>query len=414
MSSDHKRLQHLFEKYINNSCTQEELHEFWKLIERNREKDVFYNQLEELWRQCTHSFATHSKTEKEKIISRIIQKEKQLVHRSGFSIYRVRIAAAAAILILLATLSIFLLKPDEPHNIIGASQKVAAQFDIEPGGNKATLTLADGQILVLDSTTSGMLAQQGQTAVMRSGTQLVYEVDHSSSVIPHSSKDSIAMPVAYNVLNTPRGGEQMLVLPDGSKAWLNAFSSIKFPTAFTGNNRKVEVRGEVYFEIAHNPAMPFIVNVNNRAEIKVLGTHFNVNAYEDENIIRTTLLQGRVSVSSSPRLPDGQVSPLVSSSLSPGQQASLDQNNQLSVEMVDVAEVVAWKNGVFIFHSSDIQTIMRQIARWYDVEVVYEKTVVQHFNGSIPRNASLISLLEALAETGEVRFKIEGKTITVI
>ncbi|MCG8376103.1 MAG: FecR domain-containing protein, partial [Chlorobiales bacterium] len=337
----------------------------------------------------------------------------------GFSIYRVRIAAAAAILILLATLSIFLLKPDEPHNIIGASQKVAAQFDIKPGGNKATLTLADGQILVLDSTTSGILAQQGQTAVMRSGTQLVYEVDHSSSITPYSSKDSIAMPVAYNVLNTPRGGEQMLVLPDGSKAWLNAFSSIKFPTAFTGKNRKVEVRGEVYFEIAHNPAMPFIVNVNNRAEIKVLGTHFNVNAYEDESIIRTTLLEGRVSVSSSPLStaadkPDGQVSPSVSSSLSPGQQASLDQNNQLSVEMVDVTEVVAWKNGVFIFHSSDIQTIMRQIARWYDVEVVYEKTVVQHFNGSIPRNASLISLLEALAETGEVRFKIEGKTITVI
>ena len=216
--------------------------------------------------------------------------------------------------------------------------------------------------------------------------------------------------MSYNVLSTPRGGQYRLVLPDGSQVWLNAASSIRYPTAFTGTERKVEVSGEVYFEVTKNAAMPFRVVVNRRKgepdpmEIEVLGTQFNVNAYTDEDVIRTTLLEGAVKVKKGVK---GGI-------LQPGQQAQCKEDGEMRwVPDADVEKVVAWKNGVFEFRDENLQAVMRQISRWYDVEVVYEGAIpTDGFTGRFSRNTSLSGVLSIL-RLSDIRLTVENKKIIV-
>lgn len=265
--------------------------------------------------------------------------------------------------------------------------------DVTPGGSKAILTLANGSTIVLDDAQNGTLAQQGNTKVIKLNGKLDYNASGSS-----------AKEILYNTIATPRGGQYQIELPDGSQVWLNAASSLHFPTAFAGKERRVEITGEAYFEVAKNKSMPFIVKVNN-AEVQVLGTHFNVMAYSDEAAVKTTLLEGSVKF----------VSQNNSTVLKPGQQSQLAKDGQVKVaNEVDLDKVMAWKNGLFKFQGEDIETVCRQLSRWYDVEVVYEKKPDELFYADIPRNTGLADAFKALELTGKVHFKIEGRKIIVM
>jgi transmembrane sensor len=268
--------------------------------------------------------------------------------------------------------------------------------DIPPGTDGAILTLADGRQIVLDSARNGELTRQGNTAIVKQGGQLAY-----------TNNKGPQQPALYNTLLIPRGRQYQLVLPDGSHVWLNAASSVRYPAAFTGKERNVEITGEAYFEVAPDAAHPFRVKAG-ETEVDVLGTHFNIMAYEEENAVKTTLLEGAVKV----------IKAGTSNLLQPGQQAQSVKNTRgpaiVVVDDAPVDEVVAWKNGLFFFNRSNLQTVMRQIARWYDVEIVYEGEVpIMEFGGKISRNNNISEVLKIL-ELSKVHFRIEDKKIIVM
>ena len=306
-----------------------------------------------------------------------------------------RVAAAAAVLIVLSTGALFLLKPvKKPAETTARKEEQPFKNDVAPGGNKAVLTLANGTAVILDSAGNGALAVQGNAQVMKHGGTLTY--NEKGNLGP-------AQQTVYNTVSTPRGGQYQLVLADGSKVWLNAASSIRFPTAFTGKDRIVEITGEAYFEVTHDASRPFVVAVNDM-KVEVLGTHFNINSYADEEAIKTTLLEGAVKVSSTGKVVQ----------LTPGQQSLLDNTGSLSVNKnVNTEEIIAWKEGYFHFESADLKTVLRQFGRWYDVEVIYEGPVSgRKFFGIVKRNNSLTKVLEMLQDNNIV-YRIEGKKLIV-
>jgi ferric-dicitrate binding protein FerR (iron transport regulator) len=269
-------------------------------------------------------------------------------------------------------------------------------IDIEPGKEGAILTLDDGTTVLLDSMSNGLVATQNGTKVLLNDGQLTYSVDNSSQG-----------KLAYHTMTTPKGRQFQLQLPDGSKVWLNAASSIRYPVVFTGKGREVEVTGEVYFEISQNPNMPFRVTANGKTEIEVIGTHFNINAYTNEGNIRTTLLEGSVRISD-------HSEKIV---LKPGQQA---QSGQASdpikiIDDVDVEKVMAWKNGVLNFQDATLEEVMRQLERWYDIDVIYEKGIPKlEFFGKMGRDLTLNEVLRGL-QISEVRCRIEeGRRLVIM
>lgn len=293
---------------------------------------------------------------------------------------------AAAILILLGTGTYFWITNKKKTS----STTVAYKRDIAPGKEGAVLTLADGSQVVLDSLGNGIVAMQGGTAARIANGSLIYEGKGDQTVY-------------YNTISTPKGRQFHLTLPDGTGVWLNAASSLRYPTVFTGDTRKVEVTGEAYFEVVKNKEMPFHVQVNNKAAVEVLGTHFDINAYANEQSINTTLIEGSVRVSAS----SGAVT------LQPGQQAQVSGTISV-VDDPDIDKIMAWKNGFFNFSGASLGEVMRQLERWYDIEVVYEKDIPQKtFYGKISRDISLRSLLIVLEKTG-VRFRIEGRKLIVL
>jgi ferric-dicitrate binding protein FerR (iron transport regulator) len=211
----------------------------------------------------------------------------------------------------------------------------------------------------------------------------------------------------YNTITTANGNQYQLILTDGSKVWLNAASSIRFPTSFTGNERKVEITGEVYFEVAKDPIKPFKVDFKNKEgeinEIEVLGTHFNVNAYADEPDMKTTLLEGSVKIKAANKI----------QMLTPGQQASITSGGIEVKRNVDIEHVMAWKNGYFLFDNTDIYTLMRQVSRWYNVDVKYEGRITEDgFSGKILRDVPLSKFIKVL-ELNDVKVRTEGREIIV-
>jgi transmembrane sensor len=308
---------------------------------------------------------------------------------------------AAGTMLLMGTAGYFLLTHKDPVPGIVHTPKPETQ-PVMPGGNKALLTLGDGSVIVLDSAANGALTRQGKTIVLKKQDgQLVYQSQHNGN------QDA----VAWNTISTPRGGQYQVVLPDGTKVWLNAESSLRFPAGFTGKDRVVDLTGEAYFEVNHNN-LPFIVDiisVNGRpggGRVEVLGTHFNIKAYLDESTVKTTLLEGSVDMRSTG-------SHFI---LKPGQQAQLHKSSgKMSLdEHADVEEAVAWKDGRFVFNEASVETVMREIARWYDVEIVYaDKVPTEKFEGEIPRNSSIQEVFKIL-ELSNVHCKIEGKKITVL
>lgn len=276
------------------------------------------------------------------------------------------------------------------------NESVRFKNDIAPGTAEAVLTLADGTVIPLDSLQSGMTIRQGDAQVLKQDNgKLVYET-------AAAGKEE----TVFNTLSTPMGGKYQVILPDGTKIWLNAASSIRYPTVFSGKERQVEISGEVYFEVAKDETAPFIVNAAG-TEVRVLGTHFNIMAYPDEPSIRTTLMEGAVSV----RKGDQQAI------LAPGQQALSSRQAAEAIQVkkgVDTEQVIAWKNDLFQFNSTPVDEVMRQIARWYDAKIVYEglRPAIS-FTGLMPRDRNVSEVLKILELAGGVKFGIEGRVVTV-
>jgi transmembrane sensor len=303
--------------------------------------------------------------------------------------------AAAAILLLIASGSYFFLNRQHSKTPVASVKDKILINDAAPGGNKAILTLANGSKIILSNAKNGALTQQGNTKVVKlEDGKLAYQ----------SGETNVPVAVEYNSVSTPRGGQYQLTLSDGSKVWLNAESEITFPTAFTGKERKVAIKGEAYFEVTHDASKPFQVTVNGM-EVQVLGTHFNINAYDDDNYIKTTLLEGSVKVTK------GNESVLIV----PGEQAKVSSSTDVIKikKDADLDEAVAWKNGFFYFSHAGLQTVLHEFSRWYDVDVEYEGVLPQRvFEGKIQRSLNLSEVLKIL-ETNDVHFKIEGKKIVV-
>jgi hypothetical protein len=346
-------------------------------------------------------------------IGRIIDNTAQPapVIKGRFSSLRKLVAAAAIIILIVGSMLVYFLRNGESKNHPEKIQGTSARYknDLEPGSNKAILILSNGSKVFLDSVRNGDIGTQGSSKILkfRNGA-LAYQTQ-----IAAPAENAISE-IEYNTVSTPKGGQYQIELADGTKVWLNAASSIRFPTAFRDNERQVELTGEAYFEVAtrYRPVtggkgtekIPFYVNVHG-LQVQVLGTHFNINAYDDEASVKTTLLEGAVKV----------VKGNDFTLLKPGNQSEVDRDGKMKfIAASNVDEAVAWKNGVFEFRSAGIETIMRQIARWYDVDVEYQKKVSEHFYAEIPRNTHASELFKILEATGAVHFEIEGRKVKVL
>ena len=393
----------LFRKYLENKCSPEELqsllNEFGiegnedllrRLIiqELETEQQIRSLSAEELEDSLTRTFNTI----KTKLGPGKINEAAPVVPLAKRTWFRLAVAAV----FVFAVTGVYLLVNQRPVEPPVADNQQSTN-DVLPGGNKAVLTLSNRSDIVLENVSNGTILTDGDTKISKlSDGQLVY---NALSEKPAQ--------VLYNTVTTPRGGQYQLLLPDGSGVWLNSASSIRFPVAFTGEVRRVEVSGEVYFEVAKNSAMPFKVDVDGKNEIEVVGTHFNINSYADEGTIKTTLLEGSVKVTS--------LKTRESKLITPGQQARLNSDGQIAIsKKVDPDNVMAWKNGYFSLDGADTKTLMRSISRWYDVDVTYEGEIPQReFGGDIEKNLNLSQVLKILEKNG-LRFRLEGKKLVVL
>jgi transmembrane sensor len=393
---DNNRVLELFERYHKGLASKSETDELMLML-KSLPDEKLSDILLQAWNQQNSTSIFFTPDTREKFLKSLHGGKEwgaEIHHlsskrRSSF----LKIAAAAVILLVLSSTAFFFLGRDN-KDIARKERTHPVANDVAPGGDKAILTLADGRQIVLDTVSNGYLARQGTVKVTKMGGRLSYSVATIGSE-----------KVLYNTIITPKGGQYQLVLADGTQVWLNAASSLRFPTSFVQKERRVVVSGEAYFEVAKNKERPFVVSVNN-AEVQVLGTHFNVMAYKEEGIVKTTLLEGSVRFASENNI----------RVLKPGQQSQLLNDGQVKVlSGVDINEVMAWKNGIFHFQNADITTVMRQVSRWYDVDVVYQtkQEIKDLFVGETPRSSKLSDVLKILELTGHVKFRIQGKKIIV-
>ncbi|MBN9384932.1 MAG: FecR domain-containing protein [Chitinophagaceae bacterium] len=383
-----KDVQSLFDGWLDGTLAEDEVIRLIDLL--GQKEDPWPAQID-AWLQDAALTGLGNAEQKERLFKAITEKcRAQEAPVRRLFLPRVRWAAAVLLLALASAWVYYTLtRPEKP----GVPAQAHVQQDIAPGGNKAVLTLGNGAQITLDSVSNGTLAQQGGTRVVKTTNgKLAYQNDRAA----HEK-------IVYNTLTTPRSGQYQLTLADGTRVWLNAESSITYPTTFTGGDRLVWITGEVYMEVAPHAAQTFHVGVGDM-QVAVLGTHFNINAYSNEPSIKTTLLEGRVKVSRG-----GQ-----QQLLDPGQQARLDKNNALTVVSdIDMEEVMAWKNGYFSFRHADVPTVMHQLQRWYDVTIEYKGSIPDiRFAGDIPRNLNASQVLKIL-EKANVHFTIDGNKIIV-
>jgi len=390
-----KRLAYLFQRYFAQTISAKEKDELFLLIDVSADDEHLTTLLKQAWEQLSDKDAVFENTKSDDILNRILSAKDQddqvipLFPSRKRSIWK--ISAAAAVIVAVAATGLYFHRHENKISTPKLTLKPVLQHDALPGGNKALLTLANGKTIVLDSARNGILARQGSVNINKAG----------SGLIVYNTNSTNDTSTAINTISTPRGGQYQVVLPDGSRVWLNSASSLRFPTAFTGNQREVELTGEGYFEVAKNKSKPFNVKVKD-INVAVLGTHFNIMAYNDEAAVKTTLLEGLV------RLTYGNVTDM----LKPGQQGVIN-NKGIKIIDVDTDEAVAWKNGFFDFERANIQDIMKQLSRWYGTEVIYEgKVPDDEFVGKISRDVKLSQVLHIL-ELSHVRFRIENKKIIV-
>jgi ferric-dicitrate binding protein FerR (iron transport regulator) len=396
-----KQLISLFEKFLHSRCTEEEVKYLFSLFEdaANEEqlKELIFLALSKEEEVSGVRISYEDKTFFFKQISAKIgaeEKRFEMFHRlSRKQIYQ-RVAAAA-VLVGVVFLSIFFMN----QRTVGESplpQAVSEVKDIPAGTNNAVLTLSDGTVILLDSVSDGQLAQQQGTKVIKIDDKIAY-----------TSATKEGAELQYNTITTARGNQYQLILSDGTKVWLNAQSSIRFPVVFARNERRVDITGEVYFEVARDVQKPFRVMYSSAVdpgEIEVLGTHFNINAYPNERAVKTTLVEGRV------RIKQGGTSAV----LLPEHEATWSEGaGSFTIRQADVDVAVAWKEGYFEFHDAEISDIMRQFSRWYDIEVEFRGNLSKKlFSGSIRRQATLLQALEILKISG-IQCELNNRTVII-
>lgn len=389
-----KRFKALFEQYLNDSLPAEDLSELQEAIQGEHNQIIFDDLLKNAFKEP--AFAEMDDEARQTVLSainsRIRQGDPELrnIDKKRRIHYR-WLAGVAALLFLGLGAGWFFLR----NNDKGQKENTYTH-NIKPGSNKATLTLANGKKLILADSLQGELATEAGVKITKTKQgQIVYTVA--------SGEDNGKRALQYNILTTKRSEQFQVILPDGSHVWLDAASSLKYPVAFSGNERKVELTGQGYFEVSHNAAMPFIVKTD-KTEVQVLGTHFNISAYDDDRETKTTLLEGSV------RIKARQANTI----LKPGEQAALNDKGQLSVNKnVDVEMETAWKNGLFEFKKSGIEEVMLKASRWYDINVKYEGKVPKRvLNGRMSRAADISELLGIL-QFGGIKYRIEGKNVII-
>lgn len=393
MSLTKERIHYLLDTYLSKKATPMEESELMGWILEAKEDSELKNYVLRIWNE-NKSAEDLSYVNWDEIYSSVIRPKVVSLQPKVRQMRWVKLTAAAAIFIALAAGAYFYLAPQPNYPVATSIKKVN---DIAPPlGTKAVLTLADGTKIVLDSTGNGIVAVQGNVKITKQGIGGI------------SYMGTTAGKISYNTLSVPRGSKPLhLTLSDGTRVWINVGSSLTYPTAFTGKERKVTMTGEAYFEVAHNSGMPFLVQ-HNDATVKVLGTRFNVNSYEDESTERITLLEGSVRVSQATS----------SGLLKPGQQARINNDGNSGIKIVndvDMNEVMAWKDGKFMFDkNTDIYTIMRQVSRWYNVDVEYQGKINQRFWGSISKDVNVSQVLKILEAAGGIKFKVEENKIIVM
>jgi transmembrane sensor len=403
-----ERITYLTNLALANKASAEELEELTEAL-RNDEAGIVTQEIERLLEK--EKTATGQPFNKEMLAGmadNILSADRSSEVPSGtlkkapvFSMWK-KVAAAAVILLVGGGVYYMTTRVSKTGVSQTTPNNTSPQDAPCPGSNKAILTLADGSAIVLDKAANGSISTQGNATISKkTDGQLVY--DNTTGGSGHSE-------LIYNTVSTPKGGQYQVLLSDGTKVWLNAVSSLHFPATFPGKERTVELTGEGYFEVAKDASKPFIVKTN-ELSIEVLGTHFNTNAYNDEADIKVTLLEGSVKVS----VVSGQLSVL-----KPGQQAvfthsarSPSDNSQLTTHPTAVEEAIAWKEGFFQFSGADLPLIMRQISRWYDVEIIYEGKSKEHdFVGKIDRNIPLSGVVNALKQSG-INCRVEQNKLIV-
>lgn len=374
-----KEIQELIGKYLNGSATPEE----------RGALESWYTQYSQQNREIDYTEALLARKNKglEEILA---MKQVNPAHNLSVRPWKWLSIAAAVLLMMSAGIWFYLgqlkVQPVKPV--------LAYVNDIAPGKNTATLTLANGKKILLSDAVNGELAKESGVVISKTADgQLIYEIREQGAGQPNQ----------MNTLTTARGEQYRLLLPDGTNVWLNAESSLKFPSTFTGQHeRKVELLGEGYFEVQKNANQPFMVSTPGQ-QVQVLGTHFNVNAYGDENRIKTTLLEGSVKINGS-------------TILKPGEESSLLKSGSIQVKEVDVENAISWKEGYFRFDRKDLRSIMLNISRWYDVDVIYKEQALENltFSGTVSRYSSVSKILEILELSKEVHFIVEGRRIIVV
>lgn len=423
------RLKQLLSQYLKDQISPDELRELQRLIITDTNAQELDDLLQDAY--SNPEWATLGDYDREQVyrelLAKMDSKKEDTTSVISFTaskrrwiVYR-RIAAAAAIVLVVGAGTYFTFFKNRKEAPVTAVANPVVPADVKaPQTNRATITLGNGKTIFLDSVGNGTLATQNNIRIIKTANgELVYESSKSSSPLLRS--------VVYNTLSNPRGSQVItMTLSDGSRVWLNAGSSIKYPVAFpassgtgVGSERKVSITGEAYFEVKHNESRPFRVSTispsgGEGADITVLGTHFNVNAYNDESSIKVTLLEGSVKVTS-PSPSESPDSYREGVRLIPGQQARVEKGQHIRVvNDVDIQEVVAWQKGLFVFDNTDLATIMRQVSRWYDVEVVYDGKIADtKFGGGLSKSLPLSNVLK-LIEANGVKFKLEGKVLRVI
>ncbi|WP_316797534.1 FecR family protein [Pedobacter agri] len=382
--SHQKDLQNIIKRYLAGTATAEEI----KFIEK------YYAFLGEGENEIgeTHDINNLEQETFQAIQAKIASQQKSKV----LSLYK--FASAAAIFILLCGGLYFLLDKNSSKSPSNSLAKIE-NLDILPGSDKATLTLANGSKVILDDQTPENISDKHGVKISKTKDgQLVYTVVNNEN-LPNST--------AFNTIQTPKGGQYQVILPDGTKVWLNAASSLNYPEVFAGKKRSVTLTGEAYFEVAKDKDKPFHVLTQNQ-NVEVLGTHFNINGYLDDHTIKTTLLEGAVKVSNLKS----------TKKLKPGEQAisGISENALIKVtSQVDTDDEIAWKNGLFQFNDTDLKIILNQLERWYDIKIDYSSIPDKRYNGMVPRKSKLSEVLKMLEKTGNIKFELlENRSLKVI
>lgn len=406
---DPERISYLYAQYQNSKLSSSELEEL-KALAGTAEFESQYQAIFDLYWGNLHHEALQSMSlqTQEQQVNYITSQARQT--SKGIKLWALIALAAAAVAAIVFGVLLFSVPrhPDAGQDLAHAAQ------DIAPGKNTATLTLANGKTITLsDSKTGVVVAASGLS--YNDGTEIKDSAMNGrhSELVSESRTGKATMLIA----STPRGGTYQFTLPDGTRVWLNAASKISFPVQFTEATRKIVLSGEAYLEVAKNKTKPFIVK-SSEQEVEVLGTHFNINAYGDENSTRTTLLEGSVAVTSTtPRSkrPNERALVYPGTVLLPNQQSILTKDNQVTVKQVDPVQAIAWKNGIFDFNNTPLESIMKQVSRWYDVEVIYRDDAAKRvtISGAVSRYDKVSRVLKALEFTGSVKFTVEGQKIFV-